>query len=167
MGEIEQIMCDLSGACAVLPCDEPDLLEHASSAPLRSFGRLCQACGEYLRSRDLPDDASEEMPSRRTLSALLGVNPNTIQKAYRFLEEEGIIESRAGAKSYIMVDEKRREVIRQEFLHYEIEQSAKALQSLGISREEAVEMFTAVWCELEENTIPHSASGSETHIRGK
>ena len=110
---------------------------------------------------------SEEMPSRRTLSALLGVNPNTIQRAYRFLEEEGIIESRAGAKSYIMVDEKRREVIRQEFLHYEIEQSAKALQSLGISREEAVEMFTTVWCELEENTIPHSASGSEIRIRGE
>ena len=31
----------------------------------------------------------EELPSRRALSALLGVNPNTIQKAFRLLEEEG------------------------------------------------------------------------------
>ena len=31
----------------------------------------------------------DELPSRRTLSALLGVNPNTVQKAYRLLEEEG------------------------------------------------------------------------------
>ena len=30
----------------------------------------------------------EEIPSRRALSALLGVNPNTIQKAYRMLEEK-------------------------------------------------------------------------------
>ena len=30
----------------------------------------------------------EELPSRRVLSALLAVNPNTIQKAYRILEEE-------------------------------------------------------------------------------
>ena len=28
----------------------------------------------------------DELPSRRVLSALLGVNPNTIQKAYRLLE---------------------------------------------------------------------------------
>ena len=31
----------------------------------------------------------EEVPSRRVLSALLGVNPNTIQKAYHMLEDEG------------------------------------------------------------------------------
>ena len=41
----------------------------------------------------------EEIPSRRALSALLGVNPNTIQKAYHLLEEEGVITSRSGAKS--------------------------------------------------------------------
>ena len=41
----------------------------------------------------------EELPSRRVLSALLGVNPNTVQKAYRMLEEEGLIQSHSGAKS--------------------------------------------------------------------
>ena len=41
----------------------------------------------------------EELPSRRVLSALLGVNPNTVQKAYRLLEEEGLIQSRSGAKA--------------------------------------------------------------------
>ena len=43
----------------------------------------------------------EELPSRRVLSALLGVNPNTVQKAYRMLEEEGLIQSHSGAKSYV------------------------------------------------------------------
>ena len=33
----------------------------------------------------------DELPSRRMLSAQLGVNPNTVQKAYRLLEEEGLI----------------------------------------------------------------------------
>ena len=47
----------------------------------------------------------DEMPSRRVLSALIGVNPNTIQKAYRMLEEDGIIESRSGAKSYVTITE--------------------------------------------------------------
>ena len=31
----------------------------------------------------------DELPSRRILSAMLAVNPNTVQKAYRQLEEEG------------------------------------------------------------------------------
>ena len=30
----------------------------------------------------------DELPSRRVLSALLGVNPNTIQKAYRMLDQK-------------------------------------------------------------------------------
>ena len=32
----------------------------------------------------------DEFPSRRALSALLGVNPNTIQKACRLLEEDAL-----------------------------------------------------------------------------
>lgn len=43
----------------------------------------------------------DELPSRRILSATLAVNPNTVQKAYRQLEEEGLIQSRPGAGSHI------------------------------------------------------------------
>ena len=45
--------------------------------------------------------AGDELPSRRVLSARLGVNPNTVQKAYRLLEEAGLIASHAGAKSFV------------------------------------------------------------------
>ncbi len=38
----------------------------------------------------------DEVPSRRVLSALLGVNPNTIQKAYKMLEDDGFIQSVSG-----------------------------------------------------------------------
>ena len=41
----------------------------------------------------------DELPSRRVLSALLGVNPNTVQKAYRMLEEESLIQSHTGTAS--------------------------------------------------------------------
>lgn len=43
----------------------------------------------------------DELPSRRVVSALLAVNPNTVQKAFRLLEDEGLVTSRAGAKSFI------------------------------------------------------------------
>ena len=45
--------------------------------------------------------ADEQLPSVRTLSAQLTVNPNTIQKAYRELEREGYIYSLQGKGSFV------------------------------------------------------------------
>ena len=55
----------------------------------------------------------DELPSRRVLSALLSINPNTVQKAFRLLEEEGLITSHTGAKSCITVDDASLAVLRQ------------------------------------------------------
>jgi len=38
----------------------------------------------------------DEIPSTRSLSARLGVNPMTISKAFALLEEEGVLERRPG-----------------------------------------------------------------------
>ncbi|MBP1904672.1 GntR family transcriptional regulator [Paenibacillus turicensis] len=43
----------------------------------------------------------EQLPSVRTLSTQLTVNPNTIQKAYRELEREGYIYSMQGKGSFV------------------------------------------------------------------
>ena len=53
----------------------------------------------------------DEMPSRRVLSALLGVNPNTIQKAYGILETNGILCSVKGKGSFISGDENAEAVV--------------------------------------------------------
>ena len=42
----------------------------------------------------------EELPSVRELATSLSINPNTIQKAYRELEQEGYIYTIAGKGSY-------------------------------------------------------------------
>lgn len=87
----------------------------------------------------------EEVPSRRALSALLGVNPNTIQKAYHILEEEGIVVSRSGAKSYTNVDEEITERIRRELLEGDTQVWVEAMKRMGVSREEAFRLAAQVW----------------------
>ncbi len=87
----------------------------------------------------------EEVPSRRALSALLGVNPNTIQKAYKMLEDEGVIVSRAGAKSYTQVDEASVLRIRRELLASDTSAWVKSMKQLGVSREEAAELMREMW----------------------
>ena len=42
-----------------------------------------------------------QLPSVRSLARDLGVNPNTIQKAYQDMEKEGIIYSVAGKGSFV------------------------------------------------------------------
>ena len=44
---------------------------------------------------------NEQLPSVRALAQELGVNPNTVQKAYQFLELDGIIYSVPGKGSFI------------------------------------------------------------------
>ncbi len=87
----------------------------------------------------------EEVPSRRALSTLLGVNPNTIQKAYRMLEEEGIIVSRSGAKSYTCVDEDTIGRIRQELLMRDTNVWVKAMKQLGVSGKVAFSLAEKLW----------------------
>ena len=90
----------------------------------------------------LPGD---ELPSRRVLSALLGVNPNTIQRAYRILEEEGLIESHSGAKSYVQLAPGRVEALRQELLQNDLQAMIDAIRQSGVSREEAHALLDALW----------------------
>ncbi len=40
----------------------------------------------------------QELPSRREVAAQLSINPNTVQKAYRTMEEEGYLKTIANVK---------------------------------------------------------------------
>ncbi len=87
----------------------------------------------------------DELPSRRMLSALLGVNPNTVQKAYRMLEEEGLIQSHSGAKSYMLLDDEKINYIRRELLENDAKSIVKAMKQMGLSKEEAVKLIETYW----------------------
>jgi GntR family transcriptional regulator len=45
--------------------------------------------------------AAERLPTVRQLAQQLAINPNTIAKAYRQLEQDGIIVTRAGAGAFV------------------------------------------------------------------
>ena len=89
----------------------------------------------------------DEVPSRRELSALLGVNPNTIQKAYHMLEEEEIILSRAGAKSFVTIDAEKIGKMRRELLHKETALWVQAMKQMNVGKEEAESLVKEIWEE--------------------
>ena len=87
----------------------------------------------------------DELPSRRFLSALLGVNPNTVQKAYRILEDEGLIVSHSGAKSCMLLDEEKIQKIREELIEDDAAGAIRKLRLMGISKEEALMLIEKYW----------------------
>ncbi len=89
----------------------------------------------------------EPMPSRRVMSSLLGVNPNTIQKAYHILEEEGLLQSQTGAKSVITITESVVKRLRKELVESDVKSVIVAMQSMGIEKEDAKVLFDNLWEE--------------------
>lgn len=87
----------------------------------------------------------DELPSRRVLSALLGVNPNTVQKAYKMLEDEGLIQSHTGAKSYVVVTVAKLREIREELLEDDAKNAVDSLKMMGVSKEEAHALIDKYW----------------------
>ena len=87
----------------------------------------------------------DELPSRRVLSSLLGVNPNTVQKAYHLLEQEGLIQSHSGAKSYVVLTSDALKRVREELLEREISAMIRSMQKMGLSENEALSLMKKYW----------------------
>ena len=90
----------------------------------------------------------DELPSRRVLSALLGINPNTDQKAFRLLEEEQLIESRTGARSCMTLDEEKLRRMKKDMLAQDIRGGIEALKQMGISKQDALQLIDENWEDL-------------------
>ena len=90
---------------------------------------------------------NEKIPSVREIAIEAGVNPNTVQKAYRMLEEEGLITSHSGAKSYVDVTEEKIKQIRKELLQNDAKNIVNTMKQMGLTREEAIRLIAENWEE--------------------
>ncbi|HHT37851.1 MAG TPA: GntR family transcriptional regulator [Mollicutes bacterium] len=78
----------------------------------------------------------EQLPSVRQVAFELGINPNTIQRAYTELERKGVIVSIVGKGTF--VSNKTKEVINNKIneLVLTIKDDINTLKSFGLSEEE-------------------------------
>ena len=74
----------------------------------------------------------EKLPSVRELAGTLAINPNTIQRAYRELEQQGWIVSVSGKGSFVA----RASGSEKEALWQDLDAAAAALLNMGVSRQE-------------------------------
>ena len=83
---------------------------------------------------------NEKLPAVREVAKSLGINPNTVQKAYAILEQNGLIYSIPAKGSYVGKTEKTEEIIKKKILGTLSENIAEALKT-GISEEEIMSLI--------------------------
>jgi GntR family transcriptional regulator len=87
----------------------------------------------------------EELPSTRALSAQLAVNPMTISKSYALLEREGLLERRPGLPLVVAaIPARKARSEKQDQLRASLAASAAMARQLGLTQEEALELFGEV-----------------------
>lgn len=91
----------------------------------------------------LPDD---QLPSVRAMARDLGVNPNTVQKAYGRLEEKGILYQAAGRGSFVAPVETAVSRIAQEKREALSSALLEAKQA-GVSRAEILKLLDSLFGE--------------------
>ena len=79
-----------------------------------------------------------QIPSVRALAYDLGINPNTVKKAYDMLEENGLIISKSTKGTFISDDVSMAKKQKIEELVEKIQDIIKELESYGLTREEII-----------------------------
>ncbi len=109
------------------------------------YEQLIEGIEREILTGLLPE--KEQLPSIRELSATLGVNPNTIQKAFLELDRAGIIISSQGRGCFVAADAKER--IRERFAVKlgEVRALAAELASAGIAEDAVLDAVRAAYQE--------------------
>jgi GntR family transcriptional regulator len=104
-----------------------------------------QICGEVARLISLgilaPD---EKLPVVRETAKALGVNPNTVQKAYAALEKSGLIYSLPAKGSYVSPGGKAAEAVKREAAA-ELRTAMEKAAATGLERDAAEALMDDIW----------------------
>lgn len=112
-------------------------LDMRSRKPI--YEQLVDKMKELIINEVLKPD--EQLPSVRTLATELTINPNTIQKAYRELENQGFIYSVKGKGSFVDPSPKQKDREKAGEVMKELEKLIQEALYLGISADEIIQFI--------------------------
>ncbi len=83
-------------------------------------------------------EPGDEIPSRRELARLFSINPNTVQRAYKEMEEAHLIHTERNYPSTITLDEQVVKKVREELLHQAVDTFINVVRSIQVPKEEVL-----------------------------
>lgn len=85
--------------------------------------------------------AGDKLPSVRELASNLGVNPNTLQRAYLELERQGVTYSKRGLGSFISEKNNDLDTLKEDMGKEIALRFLKEMKGIGIEKSEAINIL--------------------------
>lgn len=96
-------------------------------------------------------EPGQEIPSRRELANQLKINPNTAQRAYKEMEEEGLIHTERNYPSTITKDEKILGSVREELLLNAVDTFLQAVRPINVPLDELMSIVKEKYTKENDN----------------
>ncbi|HET8846506.1 MAG TPA: GntR family transcriptional regulator [Ktedonobacteraceae bacterium] len=104
------------------------------------YMQLIQQVKQALRLGFL--QPGDQLPTMREVVAQIAINPNTISKAYRELEHEGLVESRPGIGTFVLRSLASSSPAEQEILRVDLAQWLRRAFEMGLDSESIAALFS-------------------------
>ena len=92
----------------------------------------------------------QEIPSRREIASQLKINPNTAQKAYKEMEDHGLIYTERNFPSRITTDEKILSSVREELIQEAVDAFLLAIKPIQVPVDELVDIVKKNYLDEEK-----------------
>ena len=104
------------------------------------------------------------IPSRRELAGILGVNLNTVQKAYSYMDEIGLIITDKSKGSVITSDLERLHQLRDDYIKEPLIEFISSMKSINIDKEKVIELLDQYYDETKEELIDDTSTEFDEEI---
>ncbi|MFG3439440.1 GntR family transcriptional regulator [Nonomuraea sp. NPDC047897] len=95
----------------------------------------------------------DQLPTAREVVESLAINPNTVLKAYRELEREGLVEGRPGQGTFVRRTLGGATLAEHTRLRRGLEQWARQARAAGLDQDDLNALFTAVTTDLAKEDV--------------
>lgn len=92
-------------------------------------------------------EPGQEIPSRRELANRWKINPNTAQRAYKEMEDDGLIYTERNVPSRITKDEQTLRAVREELILQAVNTFVDTVHSIRVPEEEVLDLVRKKYME--------------------
>jgi DNA-binding transcriptional regulator YhcF (GntR family) len=104
----------------------------------------------YVKKKILAGHVSngDPLPSRREIAIMLGINPNTAQKAFRLMEEEGYVVTVGNMGSIISINDTILSRIKNELTENMVREFIQSAKDSNLSFKEVFDLISDMWDDV-------------------
>jgi GntR family transcriptional regulator len=120
---------------------------HSGVAP---YLQIVQQVKQALRLGLL--EVGDQLPTVREVVVQIAINPNTVLKAYRELEHDGLVASRPGQGTFILRTLAGTSLANQAALRRSLDRWLRSAQEAGLDNESILALFLSTFQDIQKET---------------